>query len=82
MKEAYLFAAERLSFRPPRYETVVLDVSSALDTMARSLAAHRSQTGGATWQQLRGEIANTTAILGRASGMAHAEWFTRVVNML
>ena len=33
--EAYLFAAERLSFSPPRYETVTVDVSDVLDTMAR-----------------------------------------------
>ena len=82
VKEAYLFAAERYTFTPPRYENVAVEVSSVLDTMARSLAQHRSQTGGASWQSLRGEISNESALMGRASGMAHAQWFTRVVNML
>jgi LmbE family N-acetylglucosaminyl deacetylase len=80
--EAYLFAAERLSFDPPRYETVAVDVSAALETMARSLAAHASQTGHASWKALLPGIANRTAQLGRASGMPNAEWFTRVMNML
>ena len=59
-----------------------MDVSAVLSTMARSLAAHRSQTGGASPLALLPDIANRTALLGQASGMAHAEWFTRVMNML
>ena len=81
MREAYLFAAERLSYIPPRYETVSVDVTAALPTMAKSLAQHASQTGGTSWQALLGGIANRTRVLGRASGVQHAEWFTRVVNM-
>ena len=55
VKEAYLFAAEVLQPGPPRYETVAVDVSPVLETMARSLAAHVSQTGGASWQVRRVE---------------------------
>lgn len=83
VREAYLMATERLSFRPPRYETVEIDVSAALETKARSLAMHVTQVGARRWQQLLPGIANHSATLGRYSRppKAHAEWYTRVVNM-
>jgi len=54
-----------------------------LEQMAKSLAQHRSQTGGASWSELLPGIANRTAVLGRASmpAVENSEWFTRVSNL-
>ena len=44
---------------------------------------HRSQTGGATWQELLPGMQKHTGVLGGASNppQKYAEWFTRVVNL-
>lgn len=83
--EAYLFATEKLGkWGPPRSETVFINLTTAeLATMARSLAQHVSQTGGATWEALLPRILRRAAVLGTASEppVPHAEWFTRVANL-
>ena len=86
VKEAYLFATEKLgNGPPPRYETVFVPLTeSDLEVKARSLAQHVSQTGGASWESLLPGIKAPAAILGAASDpqpVPYAEWFTRVVNM-
>jgi len=85
VREAYLFATEKLGvWGPPRYQTVEVPLRpDDLQRMAKSLSQHVSQTGGATWQQLLPGITNRTATLGAASDTptAHAEWFTRVMNL-
>ena len=82
--EAYLFATERLDQAAPRYETVTVELAEAtLETKARSLSQHASQTGGAGWQQLLPGIQARAEALGSASvpPVSYAEWFTRVINL-
>ena len=69
----------------PRYETVTVPISApALLTAATSLAAHVSQTGGKTPEQILPRVKGRRQVLGRASTppVGFAEWYIRVVNML
>ena len=85
ISEAYFFAVERFgAWGPPRYETVEVPLAEEdLERMAKSLAMHKSQTGGATWQDLLPGMQKHAAVLGGASNppQQYSEWFTRVVNL-
>lgn len=83
VREAYLFAAERVDAQVPRYQTVVVALDdAAMERKARSLAQHVSQTGGQSWEELLPRLQNRSGTLGAASRppLRYAEWFTRVVN--
>ena len=84
IKEAYLFATTKTADDAlPWYETVVVDTTGTLETQARALSKHVTQTGGSEWVELLPRLESRAAVLGAASrpALAAVEWFTRVVNM-
>ena len=89
IQEAYLFATHRVpdgvsvAGPPPWHETVVVDTTGTLETQARALSKHATQTGAKGWEEILPRLEGRSRAMGEGTEppVAAAEWFTRVLNM-
>eukprot|EP01045_Picozoa_sp_COSAG04_P034751 COSAG04_NODE_7742_length_1074_cov_1.569231_1_plen_330_part_00 len=89
IQEAYLFATHRVpdgvsvAGPPPWHETVVVDTTGTLETQARALSKHATQTGAKCWEEIMPRLEGRSRAMGEGTEppVAAAEWFTRVLNM-